>query len=74
MTITLKEVAQRRTVRRRRQMGSNGTAREYSRLSAAMTLREELAPIIQAGTARGVALDAAADLRALREERFPDAV
>jgi hypothetical protein len=42
-------------------------------LRDALALREELAPIIRAGTRNGGApFDAAADVRAMREERFAD--
>ncbi len=62
-----------------RETESNGAAREYSQrevvnpLRDALALREELAPIIRAGTHNGGApFDAAADVRAMREERFAD--
>ncbi len=43
-------------------------------IDRALALLEELTPIIQAGTRRAdTPLDAAADLAALREERFADA-
>ncbi len=69
MTITLKEVAQRRTVRRRRQMGSNGTVREYLQRNP---LADALALVKSrdAGTPQSVrTTNAADDLEAMRAEQ-----
>ena len=49
-------------------------ARERSPLFVALQRLDDLAPIIRAGTKNdGVPFDAAADVRAMREERFSDA-
>ncbi len=59
----------------RREMESDGDTRARRPLSRALALRDELAATIHAGTLTGgTKLDAAADLTALREERFADAV
>jgi hypothetical protein len=43
-------------------------------IARALALLDELAPVIRAGTRNdGVPFDAAADVRAMREERFADA-
>lgn len=48
----------------------NASSRKHNPLAAALALSHELEPIIKAGT-RGP-LDAAADLKMLREERLND--
>ncbi len=59
----------------RREVESDGDTRARRPLARALALRDELAATIHAGTmSNGAKLDAAADLTAMREERFADAV